>query len=159
MLALMSSCMGEAVIRSMRGSGALPDGVTTPSLADVPQDILVLELLFHVQVGAFMEAYAAEVDFLVNLLLMFHVTKRRFIVSTFVPYVICIWMVLLFLFVYKCPRLRTFASFMSQCTFSEMMRNDSLVTLRGENGQKDPLLEVGGHRKRTSKSGNKRPML
>ena len=41
----------------------------------------VLELLFHVQVGAFMEeAYVAEVDFLVNLVLMFHVTKRRFIV-------------------------------------------------------------------------------
>ena len=27
----------------------------------------VLELLFHVQVGAFMEAHVAEVDFLVNL--------------------------------------------------------------------------------------------
>ena len=40
----------------------------------------MLELLFHVQVGAFMEAYPPEVDFLVNLVLMFHVTKRRFIV-------------------------------------------------------------------------------
>ena len=40
MLALMSSGMGEVVLQSLRGSGALPHGVTTPSLADVPQDIL-----------------------------------------------------------------------------------------------------------------------
>ena len=40
MLALMSSCMAEAVLRSMRGSGALPVGVMTPSLVDVPQEIL-----------------------------------------------------------------------------------------------------------------------
>ena len=38
------------------------------------------------QVGAFMEAYVAEVDFLVKLVSMFHVTKRRFIVLTFVPF-------------------------------------------------------------------------
>ena len=30
MLALMSSCMGEVVLWSMRGSGAWSDGVTTP---------------------------------------------------------------------------------------------------------------------------------
>ena len=41
MLALMSSCVAEVVLRSMRGSGALPVGVMTPSLVDVPQDILV----------------------------------------------------------------------------------------------------------------------
>ena len=32
---------GEVVLRSMRGSGALPVGVMIPSLVDVPQNILV----------------------------------------------------------------------------------------------------------------------
>ena len=41
MLALLSSCMGLVVLWSMRRSWALPDGVTTPSPADVPHDILV----------------------------------------------------------------------------------------------------------------------
>ena len=38
---LISSCMAEEFLRSMRGSGASPVGVMTPSLVDALQDILV----------------------------------------------------------------------------------------------------------------------
>ena len=53
MLALMSSCMAEEVLRSMRGSGASPLGVMTPSLVDALQDIMVPEScrFCHASVG------------------------------------------------------------------------------------------------------------
>ena len=44
MLALMSSCMAEEFLQSMRGSGASPEGVMTPSLVDALQDMVSLKV-------------------------------------------------------------------------------------------------------------------